>query len=425
MRRVINMDSIRKLKKLSKTTFGIAVMYFCQNCNHTINPTLILPRQPLSHVFQRQPKPDLFWTPRFTFCPACALTQQIDPPSPDVLRIPEPRFKIKEPETHLDQMVCDLIELLPGHANLMLAGLSEHDVKTLDRFHQRGFSRQWYWPNRRARHLPPGASVETIQQHLSDAKGPSKKKKADLLVARHILEHVQDLPRFLDGIRKQLAPGGVVVFEVPDCELNFKQNDYTTLWDQHISYFTQRTLTRVLQNHQFEVKLQKRYPHQFQDSLVVIAEPIESGKTLSLPIYKPGFDELHLAQNFFEHFTEIQNQLLKQIQLLHQHTPPVLFGAGHRAHMFVHAFGLTRYFSAIIDENPQKIGGYLPGTTIAIKSPDFLIKNQVKECLLCLNPWYEQEIMDRYKTYEQQDGHFYSIFPSSKLAMKSLLRSSK
>lgn len=81
--------------------------------------------------------------------------------------------------------------------------------------------------------------------------------RADLLVVAHVIEHLPDPRQFLAGARGVLAPGGVLLVEVPGLR-NLDHPSYggdllSYLQVAHLYNFTQRTLTRLVEAAGFEV----------------------------------------------------------------------------------------------------------------------------------------------------------------------------
>ena len=67
-----------------------------------------------------------------------------------------------------------------------------------------------------------------------------------------------------------MSPEGYVVFEVPDATRALDRLDYTTVWEEHVLYFTPATLRGCLERAGFEVVSLESYPYTLENSLVAI-----------------------------------------------------------------------------------------------------------------------------------------------------------
>ena len=68
-----------------------------------------------------------------------------------------------------------------------------------------------------------------------------------------------------------MNPGAHVVFEVPDCSDALRNYDYTTLWEEHILYFSQETFKNTVIKSGFSIDCYDCYPNTFENSLVIVA----------------------------------------------------------------------------------------------------------------------------------------------------------
>ena len=74
------------------------------------------------------------------------------------------------------------------------------------------------------------------------------KNEFDLVIARHVLEHVPDPREFLDSILEVLKPGGIAYIEVPNSFWSLENCYYPEFHVDHISYFTMGSLSKLINN---------------------------------------------------------------------------------------------------------------------------------------------------------------------------------
>lgn len=79
--------------------------------------------------------------------------------------------------------------------------------------------------------------------------------KADILIVRHVIEHILDLRGFLSAIRRLVNEGGYLYVGVPGIFEIYKDNSSILYWLQnaHVWHFTLDTLSFVMSKYGFEL----------------------------------------------------------------------------------------------------------------------------------------------------------------------------
>ncbi|MGB0911658.1 MAG: class I SAM-dependent methyltransferase, partial [Nitrospirales bacterium] len=226
--------------------------YLCQSCKHDkVNLLLDVGELPLCNRYlSDQDESECRFPMAIGQCQHCFLVQMVF-----VVPVHEltPRFSwlsYNEPDAHLDKLACRLCSL-PGISKISkIMGISYKDDPLLERFRNRKFSSVWRPdPQIDLGVKGAGAGVETIEELLTlDTVNEilNEHGKADILLIRHIVEHSRDLHKFLTKMKMLVKPQGYMVIEVPDCSKAFQNCDYTTLWEEHIAYFTPATFLSSL-----------------------------------------------------------------------------------------------------------------------------------------------------------------------------------
>lgn len=70
---------------------------------------------------------------------------------------------------------------------------------------------------------------------------------ADLILARHVIAHVNDLQDLISGVRDLLSPDGILALEVPYLVELMSRRAFDTVYHEHLSYFLVSTLRRLLE----------------------------------------------------------------------------------------------------------------------------------------------------------------------------------
>ncbi|MBI3252247.1 MAG: methyltransferase domain-containing protein [Candidatus Omnitrophica bacterium] len=351
-------------------------------------------------------------------CQTSGLVQLCDAVNSTELVPPYDWITYNEPEDHLDDLV-EVICSLPGISkDSLFCGLTFKDDSTLKRLRERGFLRSWSVnPKEELGILNAGAGAETIQNRFTPetARGMVARRgeRADVIIIRHILEHAFDTRAFIQAAKEMIVPGGYVVFEVPDCTRALDRLDYSTLWEEHLLYFTSETFRHSFSAGGLSLVSLTSYPYVFEDCLVGIARVDET--------ITPGLPDREALERELERATTFADQLPKQRQKVDRYLSEArqakgkvaLFGAGHLACTFVNILQIGHHIDFVVDDNPRKTGLFMPGSGLPIKTSKCLLEDDIKLCLLSLNPFSEAKVITNNQHFVDKGGTFASIFPAS------------
>jgi SAM-dependent methyltransferase len=236
---------------------------------------------------------------------------------------------------------------------------------------------------------PAPGRLEFVKAHYT---GDQTGEKADLVVSRHVFEHIPDPLAFLKMLRGSLGDDGdtIVYFEVP--EVLFILRDLS-IWDivyEHCNYFGHESLGSIFARAGFEIiSLENYFDDQF---LAIEARPAKPGATLSAV---PVSTELRVGARvaaFAEHFASTRDQWNRKLRELKQAGKKVaIWAAGAKTVSFVNLFDVENEIDSIVDINPRKQGFYLPGSGHEILSPDALASNP-PDTVILMNSHYRDEI---------------------------------
>ena len=217
---------------------------------------------------------------------------------------------------------------------------------------------------------------------------------ADVIVLRHVLEHIQAPHKFLMMLREVFSSGKIYI-EVPNYDWIVANQTFFDITYEHVNYFSQHAL-RALFNDDTS-----KFGFCFGDQYQYIIADIESlSKSFASNYESMDWDDLEfdtLFPNISEKITAIQNKL-GDIGKLY------IWGAATKGCMFlVHCANRNALLNRVafaIDVNPDKCGKFLPGSLVPIRSKeDFFKAAQNHDLLLISNPNYKDEIVAELKLH--------------------------
>lgn len=224
--------------------------------------------------------------------------------------------------------------------------------------------------------------------------------KFDIIVLRHVFEHLSDPSNVLESLRKLLQKGGVLYIEVPDSQ-NIVVQLSSFYHHEHLLYFTPAILENYFESHGLETIRSER----FEDN------PIGSG--FEYPVirglckigeYKPLKQFPHYAQKNFmdnELRTEevsrlILNPLREKIQEQNlKGKSMALFGAGpHTMDILKKLEDLKVDWVYVMDNNKNKHGKKMRNIPIVQPTAEAL---QKVDCVVISSAAFEKEMFMEVK----------------------------
>jgi hypothetical protein len=391
--------------------------YTCRACRAACPPLLDAGCHPIANRFLNDSgEEETVYPLVLGQCAACGLIQSLTPVPVESLVPPYDWITYQEPESHLDATVEAVADVAGVTTETVVAGVTYKDDSTLARFERRGVSHAWRLELREDLGITtPNAGIETVQARLrddvvkavADRRGP-----VDVLILRHVLEHVYDLSAFVAALERLVKPGGHVVMEVPDCTLLLETRDYTMLWEEHVSYFTPATFQSALRRLGLEVAHFACHPYPYENSLVAVVRTRSyAGQGTSTPDLA---HERQRARCYAAGLAARRDAVAGFLARFKRDRGPIaLFGAGHLACMFVNLMGVGRHLDCVIDDHPAKKGLLMPGSRLPIYGSDALWRRQIAMCLATLSPQSEEKVAAKQAAFLARGGVFASVFPAS------------
>jgi SAM-dependent methyltransferase len=215
--------------------------------------------------------------------------------------------------------------------------------------------------------------------------------RCDLVISRHVLEHIPNPLRFMSGLRTNLAqnPQAILAFEVPDARYLLDAN---SLWDiiyEHCSYFSAPALARLFRDSGFSVR---EIRSTFGGQCLAIEAGVETNSDFASA--DTAAAEVDRLVGRAEQFGRIAKERLAECRArLHALAGRrvALWGAGARAVVCMNMIDVGEVLGMVVDLNPRKHGYFLPGVGLRVEPPTALVPF-APEVVLIMNPIYEREI---------------------------------
>lgn len=223
-------------------------------------------------------------------------------------------------------------------------------------------------------------------------------KQADLIAGNNVFAHVPDLHDFVGGFPLALGPKGVLTLEFPHLLQLIESNQFDTIYQEHYSYFSFRTATRVLEEHGLVVFDVDELPTH-GGSLRVYAQHQATGPHPSSPAVNAlltkeraaKLDRLEGHLGFREKAERVKHDLLAfLIEAKRQGKRVCGYGAPAKGNTLLNYCGVRDDLLAFtVDRSPHKQGSYLPGVHLPVLAPEKL--DEVRPDYVLVLPWNLRE----------------------------------
>jgi hypothetical protein len=236
-------------------------------------------------------------------------------------------------------------------------------------------------------------NILSSQEGLIDYRLLGKAKELDLVVLRHVLEHVFDLDTFLKYVKSNLKEDGYLYIEVPDW--SFLDSNTDPLIFEHLNQFSTYNLILLLgrTGWQCEVVEKNICPDD-------PATPNRVIRLLAQPSPIASFGDKKIVEDFHksyvDHYEAGNRAINGLVKKLEKNKTIALYPASH---LTFTALLETELHSANIigmfDIDPKKHGRIISGIEVF---PAEKLKDIMPDLILIFTMAYEREIRDYFKS---------------------------
>jgi SAM-dependent methyltransferase len=262
--------------------------------------------------------------------------------------------------------------------------------------------------------------IETLEEFFGSdiaVKLAGEKRQADLILGNNVFAHAPDTNDFVAGLKKLVKPDGRIVLEFPYGVEFIEQNEFDTIYHEHVFYFMLTALQPLFARHGLAIFRVERLPiHGGSLRLFAghtSAHAIETSVEQLLADEKQkGVDSLACYEGFASQVHGVKRDLAGLLARLKKEGKRVAaYGASAKGSTLLNFFGVgADDLEFIVDRSTHKQGRLTPGTHLPILPPEELIKRQPDYTLLLT--WnFADEILAQQKAYRDAGGKFIIPIP--------------
>jgi len=250
-----------------------------------------------------------------------------------------------------------------------------------------------------------------IKVHNTKIENVSIKKKYDLIILTHVLEHLFNPLKALKNCYKLQKINQKLLVEVPLFE-KVENCPVVTLHHEHLHYFSENTLIELLTRAGYEPdyieKIYKSTPFPF---ITIVATKKNKVKVIKSNDFKRQLSSL---KNYIYQAKKGWKKINSYLNKFKDDRPTYLFGAGLFTPQFLHYTNVSKKFNieAIIDSSPIKQKGFIGKYNILKPNLKFL---KPKSKIIISSDSCQESIYEFIKKWEKRGFKIITLFKRNKL----------
>jgi novobiocin biosynthesis protein NovU/D-mycarose 3-C-methyltransferase len=364
---------------------------------------------------------------RVVLCVDCSLVQLGDTVDPRILysHYAYVTSTSRTMDTHLNKMVTHLLSTARLGAGSKVLEIASNTGVFLKKFQEQGCEVLGIEPAENIADVALATAIPTRKEFFNSATAGKLKSewgKADLILGRHVFAHIDQLKDLMLGLAEISHEGTLIAFEVPYVVDFFEHTEYDTVYHEHLSYISARSIEALVKDTPFMVARIDHYPihggsilfhlrHRSSKAIphASVAQAIEKEKQLRL-------GEAATWEAFAARVNHIRTELPVLLRKLKASGKRIIgYGASAKGNTLLNTCGLTtKELDYIIDNTPFKQGKVAPGSWIPVRPPECLLTDKPDYALLLA--WnFAPEIVKRETEYQKLGGRFIVPIPEPRI----------
>jgi len=262
--------------------------------------------------------------------------------------------------------------------------------------------------------------IKTINAFFNEeeAKNSFEYRGTKLINASGVFFHLEELHSVIRGIKYMLANDGVFVIQFMYAGAMIENNNFDTVYHEHLCYYTLRNVIDLLKPYGLEV-FDACYSDIHSGSIIAKVTHKDSVRNKNTKSFMKTIERdkkytLEEYQNFFKTVKEYKDNLYNFLSDLKTKGNRIYaYGAPAKGNTLLNYCGITNdLINKAVEINKLKLGFYLPQSHIPIVLED---KSDLPDYYLLLSHNFADEIIKKNHDIIEQGVKFIIPFPEIKV----------
>ena len=405
---------------------------FCRVCGGRRLETVIsLGAMPPANAFTKKEKqnvPELLFPLACTFCHACGFVGLLDIVSPELLFGNYVYVSSTSPTfvAHFEEFAGSVSQRFAFPAGSLILDIGSNDGILLRPFKGRGWRVLGVDPATAIAAQANENGITTIPAFFTPGLAHTVRVtsgKAHVISATSVFPHIDDLDSVIAGVKDLLHDNGVFIIEayyLPDI---VEKRLFDTIYHEHLSYFTVKTLATLLARLGMEMfDAEKTDTH--GGSLRAFIQKKNGPHAICAAVAqfianenRARMGDIETFRAFARTIEENKRNLTGLLSdLKRQEKRIAAYGAAAKGNTLLNYFGIgADVISYVVDDSPWKQGLYTPGMKIPVVAAEAL-ESMPPDYLLILAWNFAEPIMRKCSAFRERGGKFIIPVPEPRIA---------
>lgn len=370
-------------------------------------------------------EPEIFFPLNVLICNDCHFVQIDHIVNPEILFPADYPYNSSVSDTlpvHFAEFAKQVYDNYGLDKESLVVDIGSNDGTLLKGFVQAGAKVLGVEPTERIMKIARSRGIETVHSFWGEdtaKKILAEKGSAKAIVGTNVFAHVHDLDDFLRGVKLLLDKDGIFVIESPYLVELIENNEFDTIYHEHLSYLAIRPLKKLFSR--FDMEIVDVIPQKIHGGSIRVFvkksegrwQPKEAVEKFVKLEEEKGYNKIETYKEFSDRIEKIKKELVSLLRdLKSQNKRIVGYGAAAKGNTLLNFFKIdTEFLDYIVDRSPLKQGTFTPGTHIPVFGPEKIEEDKPDYVLIL--PWnFKDEIMKQQEKIRSWGGKFIVPIPS-------------
>jgi SAM-dependent methyltransferase len=228
--------------------------------------------------------------------------------------------------------------------------------------------------------------------------------EADLITATNVFAHLDDVRGFLEACHLSLKNTGVLIIENPYIRDFIYKNEFDQVYFEHVSYWSVTPLVYLANLsglRMIDCKWMDIHGGTMRYVLAKTNSAYNSSGSVTKKMYEELMEEYHLPKTYHHWAKEVYRvakNLKRNLSLLKTNGFKIAgFAASAKGNTLLNFAEIDHsMIDFIVDQTPEKVGKYSPGTGIPIVGM-WEVQNQNPDYIIILSWNFKDEIIEKLR----------------------------